>query len=130
MAKSSASLLCRPPYQESRWRPKRFAAAASLALVLALGAFPAAAEIETGADRPTPSPSPTRVGDGGSAGSLAGDVRARCWQHGSQIFDVADFASAAVPPELREQAVSLKASGRTAVLLPFADTFCLLTVSP
>ncbi len=94
--------------------------------------MPARAEIETGPDRATPAPSPTRVGDGvtGTAGALAGDVRARCWQHGNEILDVTDFASAAVPPELRAQAVSLRASGRTAVLLPFADTFCLLTISP
>lgn len=126
----SSPLIRTASYQESLRSPKRFAAMAGLALTLALAAMPAAADIETGADRATPAPSATRVGEGGSAGSLDGDVRARCWQHGSEILDVTDFASAALPPELREQAVSLKASGRTAVLLPFADTFCLLTISP
>lgn len=67
---------------------------------------------------------------GGFADTLEGTVRARCWQQGREILSEVDFASAAIPPGLREQAISLKGSGRTAVLLPFADTFCLLTVSP
>lgn len=95
-------------------------------MALALAATPALAEIATGGERvATGSPVAT-----GLTGSLEGTVRARCWQQGQEILSEADFASAAIPPELREQAISLKGSGRTAVLLPFADTFCLLTVSP
>lgn len=90
------------------------------------------AEISTGGERPpaqsqnqNQGQTPTRVGR-----ELAGDVRARCWQEGQEILSEADFANAAIPPGLREQAINLGGSGRQAVLVPFGDTFCLLTVRP
>ena len=100
---------------------------ACLAFALTLGAGPALAEITTGG---TQAAVGSRVVGATGTASLEGDVRARCWQQGREILSEADFASAAIPPEMRAQAISLKGSGRTAVLLPFADTFCLLTVSP
>jgi hypothetical protein len=103
---------------------------ACLAFALTLGAGPAMAEITTGGTQPAVGS--RVVGSTGTtiATSLEGDVRARCWQQGREILSEANFATAAIPPGLREQAISLDGRGRTAVLLPFADTFCLLTVSP
>ena len=90
------------------------------------------AEISTGGERPLAQSqgpgqgqTPARVGS-----ELAGDVRARCWQAGREILSEAEFVGAAIPPGLREQAINLGGSGRQAVLLPFGDTFCLLTVRP
>jgi hypothetical protein len=102
-------------------------ALACLAFALMLGAGPALAEITTGGTQPAVG---SRAVGGTGTASLKGDVRARCWQQGREILSEANFATAAIPPGLREQAISLDGSGRTAVLLPFADTFCLLTVSP
>jgi hypothetical protein len=101
---------------------------ACLAFALTLGAGPALAEITTGGTQPAVGS--RAAGGTGTAASLKGDVRARCWQQGREILSETNFATAAIPPGLREQAISLDGSGRTAVLLPFADTFCLLTVSP
>lgn len=95
-----------------------------LACSLALGAGAATAEITNSGSRVV----------GGTAssamGTLEGDVRARCWQQGREILSEAEFAAATIPPPLREQAISLQGRSRSVVLLPFADTFCLLTVSP
>ncbi len=100
------------------------------ALGLALGALagPAAAEIAPGGERPAgPSQgqAPTRVG-----AELEGEVGARCWQEGREIVSENAFATAAIPPGLREQAINLRGRDRSAVLLPLGQTFCLLTVSP
>jgi hypothetical protein len=108
-------------YQESRRRPTR-ATAGWLVLALLLAATPAAAEITASGERPAAGEQ--RVG------SLEGDVRVRCWQEGREIVSEAAFASATIPPELRERGIRLDGGGRTAVLLPLADTFCLLTISP
>jgi hypothetical protein len=100
---------------------------ACLALAVTLGAGPALAEITSGG---TQAAVGSRVVGATGTASLEGDVRARCWQQGREILSEANFATAAIPPGLREQAISLDGRGRKAVLLPFADTFCLLTVSP
>ena len=111
-------------------------AAFGLVLLLGLASLPAMAEISTGGERPlAPSHNagqssgqgqmPTRVG-----AELAGEVRARCWQEGREILSEADFATASIPPGLREQTINLEASGRQALLLPLGDTFCLLTARP
>jgi uncharacterized protein (DUF1501 family) len=110
-------------YQKGTARPMLFTLG-WLACTLAFGAGPVAAEITS---------SGSRVGGGVASSattSLEGDVRARCWQQGREILSEADFATAAIPPALREQAISLRGRSRTVVLLPFADSFCLLTVSP
>ena len=100
----------------------------ALCFALVLGAAPAMAEISTAGERPlaaSQGQTPTRVG-----GELAGAVLARCWQEGREILSEADFATASVPPGLREQAINLGGGGRKAVLLPLGDTFCLLTIRP
>jgi hypothetical protein len=95
-------------------------------LALLLVAGPAAAEITSGGERPRDQgQTPTAVGN-----ELAGDVRTRCWQEGREILAEADFANASIPPGLRELSINLAGDTRRAVLLPFGDTFCLLTVSP
>ena len=95
-------------------------------LALSLVAFPAVAEITSGGERPREQgQTPTRVGS-----ELAGEVGTRCWQQGREILAESDFATASIPPGLREQAINLASNGRQAVLLPFGDTFCLLTVRP
>jgi hypothetical protein len=124
IAKPSASFTDPASYQQCRPRPRRLAMAL-LGLVLALAGGELRAEITAGNGRTVGGPSA-----GAGIGSLDGEVRARCWQHGNEIVDVGAFAAAAIPPELRQQAISLEGAGRTAVLLPFADTFCLLTVNP
>ncbi len=107
---------------------------AAFCFALGLSAAPAMGEITPGGERPqaasrgqsaSQGQTPTRVGS-----ELSGDVRARCWQQGREILSETDFANAAIPPALREQAINLAGSGRQALLLPFGDTFCLLTVRP
>jgi hypothetical protein len=110
-----------PVYQQSPRQPIR-STLGWLGLALLVAAMPAAAEITASGER---QPVASRT-----ATSLEGNVRARCWQEGREIVSEADFARAAVPPELRERGIRLEGGGRTAVLLPLADTFCLLTISP
>lgn len=117
------------PYQESRRRPMLVRAAVALlpALLLALAAAPASAElaVNSGGARPQAA--------GLTPGALTGSVAARCWQEGQEVLSEGDFASAEIPPGLRERALSLKGAGadaRTTVILPLADALCLLTVRP
>lgn len=96
-------------------------------LVLALLAFPATAEITSGSERPRDrGQTPARV----VGNELTGTIGTRCWQEGREILAEADFATASIPPGLREQAINLAGQDRQAVLLPLGDTFCLLTVRP
>lgn len=99
---------------------------AAVCLALVLVAVPAVAEITPGGERPRDQgQTPTRVGN-----ELAGEVGTRCWQQGREILAETDFAEASIPPALREQTINLAGNGRRAVLVPFGDTFCLLTVRP
>lgn len=123
MAEPLASLEDRAVYQETTRRPIRSAA---LCLALVLVAVPAAAEITAGGERPRDQgQTPTRVGH-----ELAGEVATRCWQQGREILAETGFATASIPPALREQAINLAGNSRHAVLVPFGDTFCLLTTHP
>jgi hypothetical protein len=125
MADSSSRVGDSASYQERRPTPTRFA---PIALAICLVTAPAVAEITTGGERPrvaSQGQSPTVVG-----AELAGDVRARCWQEGREILAEADFQRGAIPPGLREQAIQLEGRGQRVVLLPFGETFCLLTVRP
>jgi len=99
---------------------------AALCLALVLVAVPAVAEITAGGERPRDQgQAPTRVGN-----ELTGEVGTRCWQQGREILAETNFATASIPPALREQAINLGGNSRHAVLVPFGDTFCLLTVHP
>ena len=86
--------------------------------------FPALAEVAVGGGR-----------DAGAAtrpGALEGRVAARCWQEGREVLALDDFGAAEVGTKLRELALGLQddAGARRAVIVPLADSLCLLTISP
>ena len=99
-------------------------AALAIALALASGGASALAEVNVGGERA-----------GGAAvrpGALEGRVSARCWQDGLQVLAIDDFAAAEVGQELKELSLGLQGGGgkRSAVIVPLADSLCLLTISP
>lgn len=99
-------------------------AALTVALVLATGGPPASAEVTVGGER---------AGSGvARPGALEGRVSARCWQDGLQVLAIDDFAAAEVGLELKELSLGLQGGGgkRSAVIVPLADSLCLLTISP
>lgn len=98
----------------------------AVCLALVLLAVPALAEITSAGEGPREQgQTPTRVGN-----ELTGEVGTRCWQQGREILAETGFAAASIPPALREQAINLASDSRHAVLVPFGDTFCLLTIHP
>lgn len=97
-------------------------------LILALAGSPARAELalgaKGGADR--------TAGIGTGLGALEGRVAARCFQQGREVLALDDFAAAEVGTRLRELSLGLQggAGKRSAVIVPLADSLCLLTISP
>ncbi|HRY26417.1 MAG TPA: hypothetical protein P5558_18760 [Geminicoccaceae bacterium] len=99
-------------------------AALTFALVMSASGAPALAEVTVGGER---------AGSGvARPGALEGRVSARCWQDGLQVLAIDDFAAADVGLELKELSLGLQGGGgkRSAVIVPLADSLCLLTISP
>ncbi|MEZ5866765.1 MAG: hypothetical protein R3D25_22825 [Geminicoccaceae bacterium] len=96
----------------------------AIALALASGSPPALAEVTVGGERAAASAL--------RPGALEGRVSARCWQDGLQVLAIDDFAAAEVGQQLKELSLGLQGGGgkRSAVIVPLADSLCLLTISP
>lgn len=102
---------------------------ASLIALPLLGAAGLIAAVALGGDRASADIS-TPGATGGELIHGAGELRTKCYQHGTKIVDVAKLDGLNVGTLLRESVLTLKrssADGASVIIVPLDETLCVVS---